>query len=237
MQLIKVENYQQLSEKAANFVVETINENKEPVLGLATGATPIKLYENLIEKYRNKEVTFINTTTFNLDEYVGLSPNNVNSYRYYMDNNLFNHIDIKQENTHIPNGLVSDLQLECVNYENSIHEAGKIDLLILGLGLNGHIGFNEPGASFEARTHVVKLDDVTKKTNARFFNSIEDVPEKAITMGIKTIMDAKKILLLVNGKQKSKILQKVIYGNITENIPATILQKHPDVTIITDIEL
>lgn len=237
MEMIKVKNYEQLSERATNIILETVNNNEEPVLGLATGSTPEKLYENLIEKNKNGEVTFKNVTTFNLDEYVGLSGENENSYRYFMNKNLFDHIDIQKDKTFIPNGLAENLELECEAYEKLINSYGKINVQILGLGLNGHIGFNEPGTPFDKRTHIVELDDVTRSANARFFERLEDVPTQAVTMGIGTIMEAEKIILLVQGEKKSAILHEVVHGPVTENVPASILQNHPNVTIITDIDI
>jgi len=237
MKIIKVNDYEELSVKAAQIVAEKLKQLKQPILGLATGSTPIKTYENLVEKYRQGEISFANAITFNLDEYVGLSIEDPTSYHYFMDYHLFKHIDIKPENIHLPDGMAEDLEEECKNYEKMIENVGKIDLQILGLGLNGHIGFNEPGTSFSSRTHVVDLTPSTIEANARFFSSIDEVPKKALTMGIATIMDAKEILFLVNGEKKADILRKVVHGEVTEDVPASVLQRHPNVTLITDIDV
>lgn len=237
MEVVKVDNYDEMSEKAADMVVDTLTQAKEPVLGFATGATPEKLYEILVERNIRKEISFQQVKTFNLDEYVGLGENDPNSYRYYMNEKLFHKVDIEMENTYIPNGLATSLDKECERYEQEIQKAGPIDLQLLGLGLNGHIGFNEPGSAFESKTHVTQLDKSTIEANARFFKRVEDVPTKVITMGIGTIMKAKQILLLVQGEKKADILKKVIYGEVTEDIPASILQRHPKVTLITDIRI
>ncbi|KZM54584.1 MULTISPECIES: glucosamine-6-phosphate deaminase [Aeribacillus] len=236
MEIIKVKDYEEMSEKAANIVIEHMKSLKRPVIGFATGSTPIGLYNCLVKKYQQKEVSFKNATTFNLDEYVGLPKENKNSYHYYMHENLFQHIDIQPENVHIPNGMAEDLEQECMTYDRLISK-NKIDIQILGLGLNGHIGFNEPGTSFKSRTHIVKLDQSTRKANARFFQSIDEVPTKAITMGIETIMESKKILLLVSGKKKADALARLL-GNsdISEEFPASILRQHNDVTVIADEE-
>ncbi|AXI38311.1 glucosamine-6-phosphate deaminase [Bacillaceae bacterium ZC4] len=236
MEIIKVKDYEEMSEKAANIVIEHMKSLKRPVIGFATGSTPIGLYNCLVKKYQQKEVSFKHATTFNLDEYVGLPKENKNSYHYYMHENLFQHIDIQPENVHIPNGMAEDLEQECMTYDRLISK-NKIDIQILGLGLNGHIGFNEPGTSFKSRTHIVKLDQSTRKANARFFQSIDEVPTKAITMGIETIMESKKILLLVSGKKKADALARLL-GNsdISEEFPASILRQHNDVTVIADEE-
>lgn len=237
MNIIKVQDYEAMSQKAADVFIRTINEEKQPILGLATGSTPIKLYENLIEEYKKGTISFQHVRTYNLDEYVGLSRDNENSYHYFMKENLFDHVDIPVEQTHIPDGVASDPEVACADFEASLAEGGAIDLQVLGLGLNGHIGFNEPGTPFDKRTHVVELDASTRKANARFFANIDEVPTQAITMGIATILEAKEILLLVQGEKKAEILRKVINGEVTEDVPASILQRHPNVTIITDIDL
>ncbi|MBO1005429.1 glucosamine-6-phosphate deaminase [Pseudogracilibacillus auburnensis] len=237
MNIIKVNNNIELSEKAAQFVLNTISSKERPILGLATGSTPEKLYELLIDKNRAGEVSFSKVTTFNLDEYAGLSGEDPQSYRYFMNKHLFDHIDIKKEKTFIPNGLALDIEEECKSYEQLIEQSGSIDLQLLGLGLNGHIGFNEPGTPFDKRTHVVALDAVTREANARFFSHLDEVPTQALTMGIGTIMEAKQILLLVIGEKKADILKQVVHGDVSENVPASILQRHPNVTIITDIDV
>lgn len=234
MEIRKVKNYDEMSKLAAERMAEKLKHIEKPILGLATGSTPEGLYKCLIEKYEQKEISFQQVTTFNLDEYVGISKDDPNSYHYFMAEKLFNHVDIVPDHTHVPSGEVSNAVEECENYEKKIRDAGGIDMQILGIGLNGHIGFNEPGTSFESRTHVIDLDESTRQANSRFFSSIDEVPKQAITMGIATIMESKEILLLVSGEAKADILAKVINGDVTEEIPATILQQHPNVTIIAD---
>ena len=234
MKIIEVKDYQQMSQKAAEFIVEKVRKNPEIHLGLATGGTPIGTYTNLIADHRENGTSYRKVISFNLDEYIGLSGNNRNSYRYYMDSQLFNHIDIKKSNTYIPHGNAFDTKKECLLYEQLIEEVGGVDLQILGIGSNGHIGFNEPGSSFESTTHIVHLEASTIKANARFFDRLEEVPTKAITMGISTIMKSKEILLLVSGKSKKVALRRLLQGEITENFPASVLKKHPCVTIIAD---
>lgn len=237
MKIVKVKNYDELSELAANMLIERIEKVEKPVVGLATGSTPEGMYANLVKKYKAGEISFANVVTFNLDEYAGLSKDDPMSYQYFMYQNLFKDVDIKSENIHIPNGLAEDLEKECEQYEVLIQQEGKIDVQILGLGLNGHIGFNEPGTSFDSRTHVVELEESTRIANSRFFNSLDEVPKKALTMGIGTIMEAKEIIFIVNGEKKADILRKVVHGEVTENVPASILQRHPNITLITDIDV
>src|SRR5699024_7835024 len=197
MNIIKVENNEALSEKAADMIEETLHTKENPVLGLATGSTPERLYEILQKRCQDGKVSFQHATTLNLDEYIGLSEDDPNSYRQFMKEKLFNGIDIEKENTHITNGVAEDLNQEAIDYEEKLADAGIIDLQILGIGLNGHIGFNEPGSDVKSRTQVVDLAKTTIEANARFFNSMDDVPTEAITMGIGTIMEARKIILLV----------------------------------------
>lgn len=234
MEIIKVANYEEMSEKACSIYVERLLNLKNPVLGLATGSTPEGLYKKLIEKQNQNEISFKNTISFNLDEYVGLDASNPNSYHYFMKDKLFNHIDIPAEQTHVPNGEVSDTEKECRDYEERIRKAGHIDLQLLGLGVNGHIGFNEPGTSFSSRTHIVELDESTRNANARFFPSIDEVPTKAITMGIETIMESKEILLLASGENKAEAVERLINGEVSEEFPASILQNHDNVIVIAD---
>lgn len=234
---MKVKSNLELSEMAANIVMKVLRENPQPVLGLATGSTPEKMYQLLVEKYKRNEVSFQHAVSFNLDEYIGLSADDKNSYHYYMNEHLFQSIDIKRENIFLPNGMATDFEMECAEYEQQIDRFGKIDLQILGVGPNGHIGFNEPGTSFTERTHVVALEESTREANARFFPSLADVPTKAITMGIGTIMEAKQIVLLVQGDHKAEILQEIVHGGVTENVPASILQRHPNAILITDIDI
>ncbi|MBP1971181.1 glucosamine-6-phosphate deaminase [Virgibacillus natechei] len=232
MEIISVNSYEEMSEKTCSMVLNKIKHLQNPVLGLATGSTPEGLYHRIIDEA--DDVSFRHVSTFNLDEYVGLNKEDPNSYQYYMNDKLFKHIDIPDENAHLPNGVAVDLEKECHDYERFIREAGHVDIQILGLGLNGHIGFNEPGTSFSSRTHVVDLDESTRNANARFFGSIDEVPTKAITMGIETIMESKEILLLVSGEAKAEALARLVNGEVTESFPASILQQHEHVTIIAD---
>lgn len=234
MRIIIAKNYEDMGKKAANIVAGQVFLNPQSILGLATGSTPLSMYNQLIKMHKEVELDFSQVKTFNLDEYVGLPEEDTNSYHYYMFNNLFNHINIKKENVHVPNGMAKDIDKECSEYEETIKNSGGMDLQILGIGNNGHIGFNEPDLKFEATTHLVKLDDETIEANSRFFKTIDDVPKCAVSMGIKTIMHAKKIILLANGSSKAEILAKALYSGITPEVPASILQLHPDVTVIVD---
>lgn len=234
MKIIKVADYDEMSRKACEMVVDKVKEMGNPVLGLATGSTPEGLYQRIIEKYKQGDVSFENVTTFNLDEYVGLAGDDPNSYRYFMNEKLFKHVDISTDKTHVPNGVAKDLNAECENYEQFIQDVGGIDLQVLGLGTNGHIAFNEPGTSFESRTGVVDLTQETLEANRRFFNSIDEVPTQALSMGIGLIFEAKEIILLVSGEAKAEALSRVINGEVTEELPGSILQQHDHVTIIAD---
>lgn len=236
MKILIVNDYNEMSRKAANIVASQIILKPDSVIGLATGDTPKGMYRELVKLYNNGDIDFTNIKTFNLDEYYGLSKENPQSYHYYMMENLFKHVNIKKENIHIPNGMAESIEKECEEYEKKIQEAGGIDLQVLGIGRNGHIGFNEPDLKFEAKTHLVELDEDTIKANSRFFNSIDEVPTKAISMGIKTIMHAKKILLLASGKEKAEAIYKAVKGKITPEVPASILQLHPDAILIVDKE-
>ena len=234
MQVIKVKDYAEMSEKACEWFVGKLKEMETPVLGLATGSTPEGLYDHLIQKYKDGEISFQDVKTFNLDEYIGLAGDNPNSYRYFMNEKLFNNIDIKQENTFVPNGVATDLEKECTDYEQLIKDAGGIDIQLLGIGSNRHIGFNEPGAKFDGRTHIENLAQATIDANARFFDSMDDVPKQAVTMGIGSIIESKEILLLASGENKADAIAGVIDGELTEALPASILKQHPRVTIIAD---
>ncbi|RYG74381.1 glucosamine-6-phosphate deaminase [Lentibacillus lipolyticus] len=236
MEIIQTPNYDVMSQRACDLLIETVQQSERPVLGLATGSTPEGLYKQLIEQYESGKVTFKQATTFNLDEYVGLTADDPNSYRYYMDNKLFHHIDLPDDRAFLPKGDASNPEQECRTYETMIQNAGQVDLQVLGLGLNGHIGFNEPGTPFDSRTHVVELDETTRQANARFFASIDDVPTRAITMGINTIMESKKIVLLVSGEKKADAVKQLVNGEVTEEFPASILQKHENVVLIGDEE-
>jgi len=236
MKFIKVDSYEKLSRQAANIISAQIILNPRSVVGLATGCTPIGTYKQLIEWYKKGDLDFSHTTTVNLDEYYGLDPENDQSYRYFMNTNFFDHINIDKSRTHVPNGLAEDITAECERYENLIKHLGGIDIQLLGIGHNGHIGFNEPCDEFVKYTHSVDLKPSTIEANARFFNDISEVPTKAITMGIKSIMNAKKILLIANGKDKKEIIEKAVFGPITPEVPASILQLHPNITVICNID-
>ncbi len=236
MKVIHATSYSDLSRKAANIISAQVILKPHSVLGLATGSTPIGTYKQIIEWYNKGDIDFSSTITVNLDEYVGLAPTNEQSYRYFMNENLFRHINIPLENTHVPSGLAEDMEAECVNYDALITNLGGIDLQLLGIGHNGHIGFNEPNNAFEKTTHIVSLGESTIQANARFFDDIKEVPNKAITMGIKSIMQAKKILLNANGPDKKDIIEKALYGPVTPSVPASILQLHPDLTVICCFE-
>jgi len=234
MNVVKVKNYDEMSEKACELIISKLKGNEKPVLGLATGSTPEGFYDRLIEAYEQGNITFENITTFNLDEYVGLAKDDPQSYHYYMYNRLFKHIDLKEENEHLPKGDAENLKEECERYEQLIKAAGGVDIQLLGLGTNGHIAFNEPGTSFESRTQVVNLTESTIEANSRFFENKDDVPTEAVTMGIGSILESDEIVMLVSGENKSEALAQIINGEITEDNPATVLQKHKNVTIIAD---
>ncbi|MBN2899463.1 MAG: glucosamine-6-phosphate deaminase [Clostridia bacterium] len=234
MQINIVNSYDELSAKAASIIISQLILKPDSVLGLATGSTPEGLYQHLIKKYNEGIFNFSQAKSFNLDEYVGLEPTNPNSYRYYMEKHLFSKIDLQAESIHMPNGMAASPEAECAAYEQKIKDAGGVDVQILGIGRNGHIGFNEPSVDFQATTHVVSLDEKTIEDNARFFDHIDDVPKQAISMGIKTIMSSKKIILLASGGSKAEALYEMIYGKISPSVPASILQLHKDVTVICD---
>ena len=236
MRIIVVDNNEEMSKKAAMMIASQVMLKPNSVLGLATGDTPLGMYKELVLLYKKDEVDFKEVTTFNLDEYYGLNTENPQSYYSYMVNNLFNCININKENINVPSGMAKDINAACADYENKIKLAGGIDMQVLGIGGNGHIGFNEPDVDFEAETHLVNLDEQTIEANSRFFNSIEEVPVKAISMGIKTIMNSKKIILLANGISKAASIERAVKGKISPNVPASILQLHNDVTLILDKE-
>ncbi len=228
MRITEVANYTSMSEKAEKIILREVRE-RPLIMALPTGSTPEMLYSMLVEEYKRGKVNFSEVVTFNLDEYVGLSPANPNSYHYYMNERFLKHVNVSE--SYIPDGMAQDLEKECADYENKIKREGGIDLAILGIGGNGHIAFNEPGTSFESRTHVVKLSADTLKENSRF----GEMPNRAITMGIGTLMCARKIILLASGKKKARAL-KMMMGAITEEVPASVLQKHSDCKIIADGE-
>ncbi|MFP4461110.1 MAG: glucosamine-6-phosphate deaminase [Thermotogota bacterium] len=230
----RYENNEQMSVKAAKIVKEQIVEKPNSVLGLPTGSSPLGMYDQLIAMYKRGEIDFSSVKTFNLDEYCGLPTDHPQSYHKFMDKNFFRHVNIKPENIHMPKPDKDGQQSVCEEYEQLIRQAGGIDLQILGIGRNGHIGFNEPGTSFSSRTHVIQLHEETRQANARFFNTIEEVPKAAVTMGIKTIMRAQKILLLISGEAKQEALYKLVQSSVSEAFPASALQLHPDVTVLTE---
>ncbi len=232
MQFIKVENYDQLSVAAANIIASQIIMKPKCVLGLATGSSPVGAYKQLIKKCDAGELDFSTVTSVNLDEYVGLDGTHDQSYRYFMNTNLFDHVNIDKARTFVPSGIADDLTAEGKDYDERIEALGGIDLQLLGIGIDGHIGFNEPADVFVKETHVVDLHESTIEANARFFASADDVPKKAITMGMGAIMNAKKVLLVANGAAKKDIVEKAFFGPITPEVPASILQLHPDVTVI-----
>ena len=223
-----------MSRKAANIISAQIIAKPDCVLGLATGSTPIGTYEKLVKRYKKGDLDFSQVRTVNLDEYKGLTRDNNQSYYYFMHEHLFNHVNIPEESTNVPDGTASDGDSECVRYEALIRELGGQDLQLLGLGHNGHIGFNEPSDSFAKTTHCVDLQERTIEANKRFFASADDVPKQAYTMGIGTIMQAKKILIIASGEDKADIIRDAFFGPVTPRVPASILQFHPDVTLVAD---
>lgn len=232
MQFIKVETYKELSEKAAGIILEQLQKKPDSVLGLATGSTPIGTYDELVKAYNLGEADFSRVKSVNLDEYCGLDGENDQSYRYFMNKHLFDKINIDKENTNVPSGIAEDFDAECERYDELVSSLGGIDLQILGIGVNGHIGFNEPSDEFSKGTHIVELDERTRVSNSRFFENMDEVPTHAITMGVETIMSAKKILLLANGEAKKEIIERAVQGEVTPNVPASILQNHENLTVI-----
>lgn len=234
MKIYQGKDYKEMSRKAANIISAQIILKPDSVLGLATGSTPIGTYNQLIEWYKKGDLDFSQITTINLDEYKGLPEYNNQSYRYFMNDILFNKININPQNTFVPNGMEEDSLIACSDYNRIINQCGGIDLQLLGLGHNGHIGFNEPGEAFEKETHCVDLSASTIEANKRFFDREEDVPKQAYTMGIKSIMQAKKVLVVVSGKDKADIVAKAFAGPVTPEVPASVLQLHNDVTLVGD---
>ena len=234
MRIYRTKDYKEMSRKAANLISAQVILKPDCVLGLATGSTPIGIYDQLVEWYQKKDLDFSEVTTVNLDEYRGLSRESDQSYYYFMHKHLFDRVNIRPEQTFVPDGTCEDSERECSRYEEKIEAVGGVDMQLLGLGRNGHIGFNEPAEDFAKATHCVDLTPSTIDANKRFFESEDDVPRQAYTMGIGTIMKAKKILLVVSGEDKAEALYKTMFGPVTPNVPASILQLHPDVTIIAD---
>ena len=234
MRIYKAKDYVDMSRKAANIVSAQVIMKPNCVLGLATGSTPIGLYKQLVEWYNKGDLDFSEVMTVNLDEYKGLSRDNDQSYYYFMHQNLFDHVNIPAENTYLPNGIEPDSQNECQEYTDLLQSLGGVDLQLLGIGHNGHIGFNEPGEAFDKQVHCVNLTQSTIEANKRFFASADDVPKQAYTMGIKTIMQAKKILIVASGEDKAEIVRDAFFGPITPKVPASVLQLHNDVTLVAD---
>ena len=234
MIIYRAKDYKDMSRKAANIISAQVIMKPNCTLGLATGSTPLGIYDQLTEWYKKGDLDFSAVHSVNLDEYRGLPKENDQSYYYFMHKNLFDRVNIRPENTNVPNGMEPDAEKECRRYEKLIADLGGIDLQLLGLGHNGHIGFNEPGEAFEKETHCVDLQERTIEANKRFFESADEVPRQAYTMGIKTIMQAKKILVAVSGEDKAEIVKKAFFGPVTPAVPASILQMHNDVTVVAD---
>ena len=227
-------NYDEVSDEAFKVMKEVLDNTEKPVLGLATGSSPVGLYQRMIKDHEENGTSYQNAVSFNLDEYVGLPENHPQSYRYFMNENLFDHIDIPKENTHVPNGNAEDEEQACRDYEANLKKY-TVDIQVLGIGSDGHIAFNEPGTPFTSETHLMKLTEQTRKDNARFFDGdITQVPEEAITQGLASIMRAKKIILIATGKNKAEAVAHMINGEKSEACPASILQDHPDVTVVLD---
>ena len=233
MKVIITENYEEMSKKAAEIIIEVVKNNPSAVLGLATGSSPIGTYQNMIKDHKENGTSYKGVHTVNLDEYVGLTADHDQSYAYFMRDNLFNHVDIDLANTNVPCGSASDLQKECDRY-NALLEEYKQDVQLLGIGSNGHIGFNEPGTPIGSVTHLVDLTENTIKDNSRLFASIDEVPRQALSMGIKNIMNAKSVLLVACGKNKAKAVYGMVKGEVSPDLPASILQLHPCVTLVCD---
>jgi len=236
MRVVVTNNYQEMSREAARIVARQILAKEDSVLGLPTGDTPTGMYEELVQLDNRRLIDFSKVITFNLDEYYGLPLDHPGSYHRYMREKLFDHVNIQEGSIHIPDGVAKDIEEECRRYEEEIYRYGGIDLQILGIGPNGHIGFNEPGSDWEMTTRLVKLSEETRRRESRYFRDPTEVPTQGITMGIKTIMKARKILLLASGKEKAKATTKALKGPVTKKVPASILQLHPMVTVVLDKE-
>lgn len=234
MRIVLAKDYAALSEIAADMVTEQIRAKPDSVVGMATGNTPLGMYRELIKIHRQRQLSFCRMVTFNLDEYIAVGKEDTHSYHYYMKHHFFRHVDIPEANQHIPNGEAGNIEWECLAYEQKIKEAGGIDLQILGIGRNGHIGFNEPDVKFTAATHRAELAESTIRANSLYFSSLDQMPRFAISMGIKTIMQARGIVVLVNGKDKAEVLDRALGGDISPEVPASILQLHRHVTVIVE---
>ncbi|ATO27460.1 glucosamine-6-phosphate deaminase [Bacillus atrophaeus] len=236
MNIFECDYYEDLSKKAADIIAETVRQKPDAVLGLATGGTPEGVYRELVRLHKTEGLSFKNITTINLDEYAGISSEDPNSYHHYMNTHLFQHIDSEKTRHFLPDGKAEDVEAECERYDRLIDSLGGADIQLLGIGQNGHIGFNEPGTSFKSRTHSVELDEQTRQANARYFPSIDDVPKKAITMGIETILSSKRIVLIASGKSKAAAVKTLLDGKISEECPASALHLHPHVSVLIDKE-
>ena len=234
MKIYVADDYKGMSRKAASILAAQISLKPRSVLGLATGSTPIGMYDQLVEWHKAGDLDFSAVRTVNLDEYVGLAPDHDQSYRYFMNHHLFDRVNIDKRNTHVPNGLAADPAAECLRYDRVVEDMGGVDIQVLGMGHNGHIGFNEPSDHFPLGTNLVDLQESTINANARFFASRDEVPRQAMTMGIRTIMMAKKILVVVNGEGKAEIVKKAFTGPVTPQVPASVLQLHSDVVLVGD---
>ena len=236
MRVVIRKTYKQLSEEAANLVKSRLVKKEDLVLGLATGSTPVGMYEELIRMYKEEGLSFAKVKSFNLDEYYGITGDHPQSYRCFMNDKLFDHINIDKANTYVPDGKAADVDVSCSMFEEKMQKAGGVDLQVLGIGSDGHIGFNEPGSSLASRTRIVALDELTIEDNSRFFEKKEDVPKFAVTMGVGTILEAKELIVLVNGAKKAEVIAKAIEGPITSLISASAIQLHPKVSIFLDEE-
>lgn len=224
----------ELAQAGAGIIAAEILRKPDAVLGLATGSSPLGIYQALIDLHKEGIISFADVTSFNLDEYLGLDPSHPESYHTYMAENFFNHVDQPEDKRHIPNGIAEDAEAESLAYDQAIEDAGGIDLQLLGIGTNGHIGFNEPDAVFAGMTHVVDLAESTIEANSRFFDSIDEVPRKAVSMGIRSIMQAKRIVLIATGEAKAEAIRRTVQGPIDPDCPASILQVHPDAILLVD---
>ena len=234
MKIIFTKDYDQMSKMAARYIAGLIRLHPESTLGLATGSSPIGTYKELVHQFKEENLDFSRVTSFNLDEYVGIDENHPQSYKAFMNTHLFDLVNIRKDSVFVPNGSATDLEKECARYEKAIEDFGGIDLQILGIGRNGHIGFNEPNFKFEASTHVVNLEEQTIEDNSRFFERREDVPTQAISVGMKTILQARRVIVIASGLEKAEAVRQMVSGEIVPGLPASILQLHPDTTLIVD---
>lgn len=234
MEVIVAADRDAMSRHAASIIADVVRRKPRAVLGLATGSTPLGTYRELVRLHKEDNLDFSQVVTFNLDEYVGLPPSRKQSYRYFMNENLFNLINIRKENTYVPDGMAGDIPAACTAYERKICDHGGIDLQLLGIGVNGHIGFNEPGSSLASRTRPKALTEATRKDNSRFFSGIDEVPRYAVTMGIATIMDSRRVILLAGDRTKASAIAAAVEGPLSAMCPASVLQMHPAVTVIAD---